>query len=299
MGCQKFRRIKSLAEETFFIMKMKRNIAFVIMLLTGICHSYAQHSFFIDTTDKRIKVFRNTINEKENIVKFIEHALKQHSIPVALRNLALIESAFNNKALSVANAAGLWQLTTGHAAFYGISGAERYDVLKSTKVAIETITELYKRYGDWRIVIAAYNCGEGNVNKAILKAHSASYDEFSVYLPAETRLHVYKFILACYATGELRLMNFPAPGYYDTAVKITSQSIIKYNEPVTAIAISGGFALTVIGERLAMPVEMIRSLNPEFDSELSKTGTTKLVLPVDKMPDFLLQKNEILIASLN
>jgi membrane-bound lytic murein transglycosylase D len=139
--------------------------------------------------------------------------------------------------------------------------------------------------------VAAYNCGEGNVNKAITKANSFSYDNFFIYLPAETKEHVHKFLLACYATGELETLNVP--------VKNIKQPAIQYAEPITATMLSGGFVLNVIANKLQLPEGILRLLNPEFENELAKTGTTSLVLPIDKMPDFLLQKNEILKASLN
>lgn len=258
----------------------------------------AQHYVSIDTADKRINDFRQTIKAQQNVVKYIEYILVQHNIPPALRNLALIESAFNNKSLSWANAAGMWQLTPDHAAYYGLSGADRYDVLKSTEAAARTIINLYNNYNDWRIVVAAYNCGEGNINKAIKKAGSANYNSFSLYLPAETKEHVYKFLLACYATNELQLMNLPVPDYYKVP-KQSTEAAIRYDEAVTSTNVNGGFSLSVIAGRLNITPERIRLLNPRFDEELTQKGTTRLILPVDKMPDFLLQKNEILTASLN
>lgn len=275
-------------------MRQYHYIAIFFMLLSATGKAYAQPFFWVDTADKRISQFRYTIREKENLVRFIEYSLNRYRIPTALRNLALIESSFRNNATSVANAAGIWQLTPAHAAYYGLSGVDRYDILKSTGAAMRTIINLYNRYTDWRIVVAAYNCGEGNVNKAILKAHSSDYDRFSAYLPAETRMHVYKFLLACYASGELKQLNIPAAAENDN-----EPLAVRYAEAVTCMVISGGYALPVIAERLQLSQDYIRLLNPGFENDLMKTGATKLVLPVDKMPDFLLQKNEILVASLN
>jgi len=271
-------------------------LAFVLLLIIGQAH--AQIQFSIDTTDKRINDFRQTIRAQQNMVKYIEYTLAQYNIPIALRNLALIESSFKNKALSWANAAGTWQLTEGHAADYGISASERYDVLKSTKVAAKTIIDLYNTYSEWRIVVAAYNCGEGNVNKAIKRAGSKDYNSFSKYLPAETQEHVYKFLLACFATNELQLMNLPVPDFY-AVPKQNSEPVVRYQEVVTSTNVSGGFSLSVIANKLGMTPESISTLNPNFEAQLAINGSANLILPVDKMPDFLLQKNEILIASLN
>lgn len=257
----------------------------------------AQINFSVDTADGRIHDFRQTIKAQQNIAKYIEYMLAQHHIPVALRNLALIESAFKNKSLSGAGAAGVWQLMPGHAAYYGLSPADRYDVLKSTGAAAQTIMRLYRNYNDWRIVVAAYNCGEGNVSRAIKKAGSDVYEHFYAYLPAETKEHIYKFLLACYATNELRFINLPSPGL-NTAMQEPAV-LVKYEEAVTAVEISGGFLLPVIAKRLQMTTESISLLNPDFDRQLKENGIAKLILPVDKMPDFLLQKTEILQDSIN
>ncbi len=275
---------------------------FIALLSFSIEKAYAQkhmQPFTLDTSDRRIAYYRSLINSNENIVHFIDYSLQQNGIPIALRNLAMIESGFNNKALSITNAAGIWQLTTSHAITYGITGIERYDLLKSTRVAVQTISNMHRCYQDWRIVVAAYNCGEGNITKAIAKSTSFSYDDFAGYLPAETREHVYKFLLACYATGELEMVNIPKHCINRFSAKKANQVPIAYKEAVKTVSISGGFVLSVIAKRLQMQEELIRLLNPEFENELATTGATNLVLPIDKMPDFLLQKSEILRESLN
>ena len=276
------------------ILKKYLTLIFLLFTIVGITH--AQLRFAIDTTDKRINNFRHTIRVQQNIVLFIEQTLVQQNIPKALRNLALIESAFNNKALSWANAAGIWQLTPAHAAGYGLTSADRYDVLKSTKAAAKTIINLYNNYKDWRIVVAAYNCGEGNVNKAIRKAGSQNFDQFSYYLPAETKEHVYKFLLACYATNEMGLLNLPLLQFPRNLSKTKE---ISSADAITSTIITGSFQLPVIAKMLEIKFESIRTLNPYFKEQSEKNDGITLVLPIDKMPDFLLMKNEILTASLN
>lgn len=277
-------------------MIFKKYLILLFLLFAIVGETYAQLRFAIDTTDKRINNFRYTIKAQQNIVRFIEQTLELQNIPKALRNLALIESAFNNKALSWANAAGIWQLTPAHAACYGLTSADRYDVLKSTKAAAKTIINLYNNYQDWRIVVAAYNCGEGNVNKAIRKAGSTNFDQFCFYLPGETKEHVYKFLLACYATNEMGLLNFPL---LPSPEKLSPGKEISAAAAVTSTIITGSFQLPVIAKMLAMTPESIHLLNPYFKEQYEKNDGITLVLPIDKMPDFLLMKNEILTASLN
>lgn len=92
---------------------------------------------------------------------------------------------------------------TPHGNKYGLSERDRSDIYRSTKAAVNSLTNLYNKYGNWVTVIAAYNCGEGNIQKAINKAGSNKYTDFYMYLPAETINHVQKYLNASYASGEL------------------------------------------------------------------------------------------------
>lgn len=241
----------------------------------------------IDTTDKRIADYRKSVVIHRNTIRFIEYTLQLNGIPRALRNLAMIESDFDNTTLSCANAAGIWQITPDVATDYGLhmnpANDERYDVYKSTWMACRNLLDLYKQYQNWITVIAAYNCGAGRVSRAMALAHSNQYADFYRYLPDETIMHVYKFMMACYATGEAGFaIQTPAT-----------------NAPETAfISISAGYKLAVIASQLQLPFQKLEQLNPAFEKELLEQGVTRLQLPVDKMPDFLLIQNQILKTSL-
>jgi membrane-bound lytic murein transglycosylase D len=274
-------------------------IVFACFIFTNIKHANSQPIFYIDTTDKRIELYKKTISNKKNIVQFIQQVLNKNGIPKALCNLALIESNFNPKALSWANAAGVWQIIPATAHQYGLSisatADQRYDLYKSTFAAAKNLIDLYNEYYNWQLVIAAYNCGRGNVNKAIQKAGSKKYQDLFMYLPQETIEHVNKFLLACYATNELASIA-------DTQI-FSPTNWPKNNssncEPVAQTDIGGGFCLAAIAQQLNINIEKIQSLNPNIEDELAKNGIAKLILPIDKMPDFLLQKNEILNQSIN
>ena len=137
-------------------------------------------------------------------VPIFEEALEAYDLPLELKYLPVIESALNPKAVSRVGAAGLWQfmLTTGKQ--YGLEVNalvdERRDPVKASYAAAHYLKDLYKIFGDWHLVIASYNCGPENVNKAIHRSGGKKdYWQIYPYLPRETRGYVPAFIAANYA----------------------------------------------------------------------------------------------------
>ncbi|RYZ26098.1 MAG: lytic murein transglycosylase, partial [Sphingobacteriales bacterium] len=183
---------------------MRRYSTVCILLLiaiSGNLNTKAQEVFQLPVPEKTLALYAGTIADHKNVVHFIEQMLAQHGIPKMMSNLALIESGFDKQVISPAQAGGLWQLTEEHARHYGLNSNERFDIYHSTRAAIQTMKDLYQRYQNWITVVAAYNCGEGRVNAALGKSGSGDYLEYSRYLPAETKMHVRKFLEACYASG--------------------------------------------------------------------------------------------------
>lgn len=132
-----------------------------------------------------------------------EEALDRHGLPLELKYLPVIESALNPIAVSRVGATGLWQFMLRTGKSYGLEVNslvdERRDPYKSTEAAVKYLKDLYAIYGDWNLVIAAYNCGPGNVNKAIARS-GGKRDYWEIYykLPKETRGYVPAFIAANY-----------------------------------------------------------------------------------------------------
>ncbi|MCB0737244.1 MAG: transglycosylase SLT domain-containing protein, partial [Bacteroidetes bacterium] len=133
----------------------------------------------------------------------IEEELDKAGLPLELKYMAVIESALQTKAVSRAGAVGMWQFMYGTGKMYKLDIStyvdERKDPLSATKAACQYLSSMYKLYGDWQLAIASYNCGPGNVNKAIRRSGGKkNFWEIYKYLPSETRGYVPAFIAATY-----------------------------------------------------------------------------------------------------
>lgn len=218
-----------------------------------------------------------------------EHALEAQNIPLELKYLPVIESALNPKALSRAGARGLWQFMIGTGRFYGLEinslVDERCDPVKSTQAAARYLKDLYDIYQDWHLVIAAYNCGPGNVNKAIKRAGGKrNYWEIYPYLPRETRSYVPIFIAANY------IMNY----YEEHNICPITPSIQTVTDTVMT---NQRIHLKQISEVLQIPIEELRSLNPQYKHDLIPANDKKhyaVVLPLKQVNAYIDKKEEIL-----
>jgi membrane-bound lytic murein transglycosylase D len=186
-----------------------------------------------------------------------EEMLDKYNLPIELKYLAIVESALHPQAGSKAGAKGLWQFMYGTGKMYGLEVNsyvdDRFDVYKSTIAACEHLTDLYNIYGDWHLVLAAYNSGAGNVNKAIRRAGGVkNYWAIWPYLPRETRGYVPAFIAVHYVMKYAAEHNlYPIhPG-------------ILFNE-IDTLMINQTLAFDQISETLKIPVDEIEFLNPSF-----------------------------------
>ncbi len=207
-----------------------------------------------------------------------EAALDRHDLPTDLKYLPVILSALIPHAKSKSGAAGLWQLPYGTANLYGLEANsyidERYDPYLSTEVAVMHIENLYKKYRDWHLVIAAYNCGEGTVNKAIRQAGGTNdYWVASQYLPMQARAYVPLFIAAAY------VMN-----YYP------EHNLHKYEPPYSfyatdTISVKNTLNLKEVAAYLGMTLEELQFLNPAIKRNILPRSSqgVPLTLPVSKI----------------
>lgn len=279
---------------------MKPNLKNIILTATFLSCSHFVSAQFLtasDTSENSVRKYKNIIEANKEIVNFIEYSMVERGLPKHLRNLALIESHFNRNVTSSAGAVGVWQFMTAHANQYGLTEDRRNDLYRSTKTAAVSLKNLYKKYNNWVTVVAAYNCGEGNIAKAMQAANSTQYHVFSKYLPQETINHVKKYLNACYATGELSSV---LANYNDsrTMTLLNSRTTDSQEIALSETEINAGFKLNVIADELKIPMNDLLSWNPEIISTLEADGESKLFLPTDLMPDFLMKKTSILSKSI-
>ncbi|MDI9523542.1 MAG: LysM peptidoglycan-binding domain-containing protein [Bacteroidota bacterium] len=219
-----------------------------------------------------------------------EAALDRHGLPLELKHLPVIESALNPLAVSRAGATGLWQFMLRTAKGYNLEinslVDERRDPYKSTEAAVLYLKDLYTIYGDWNLVIAAYNCGPGNVNKAIARS-GGSRDYWAIYhqLPRETRGYVPAFIAANYVMNHHADHNI-CPVHFPEST-LTALDTVHVNKEIHLEQIAG-----VLG----VSIDELRRLNPQFKKDIVP-GNYKpyaLVLPSEIMYAFIDQTDSIM-----
>ena len=185
-----------------------------------------------------------------------EEALEAYGLPLELKYLPVIESALNPQATSHAGAAGLWQFMVATGKHYGLEVNslvdERRDPIKSSYAAAQYLRDLYKIFGDWSLVIAAYNCGPENINKAIHRANGeADYWKIYPYLPRETRGYVPAFIAANY------VMNY----YCEHNI---CPMRTKLPAKTDTIVVTKDVHLKQIAEVCGIDIDELRTLNPQY-----------------------------------
>lgn len=216
-----------------------------------------------------------------------EEALGRYDLPYELKYVPIIESALNPMARSRMGAAGLWQFMPTTGKIYGLEinslVDERMDPIRATDAACRFLKSMYAIYRDWNLVIAAYNCGSGNVNKAIRRANGKR-DFWSIYpfLPQETRNYVPIFIAANYA------MNY---GEEHGICKAPVQKTMLTDTIMTTQRIH----LLQISENLGIEMEELRRLNPQYSQDILPGGKAySLCLPSDKMGVFIDNQDSIM-----
>lgn len=218
-----------------------------------------------------------------------EEKLDKYNMPLELKYLAMIESALNPTAGSRAGAKGLWQFMYATGKLYGLKSTtlveERYDPLKATEAACRCMLDLYHRYNDWFLVLAAYNAGPGNVNKAIKRANGAkSYWAIWPYLPRETQGYVPSFIAVSYVVTYAAEHNlYPLdPGLLMSGTDtVWVRDVLSFQQLV---------------ETTGVPIEDLRTFNPQYTKEIiPATDTIPYVLrmPTQYVLDFVGREQEI------
>ena len=216
-----------------------------------------------------------------------EEILDENDLPLEFKYLPIIESALNPRAVSPAGATGLWQFLYSTGKMYGLEinsfVDERRDPIKSTYAAAYFLNDLYDIYGDWTLCLAAYNCGPGNVNKAIRRSGGkTNFWEIYQYLPRETRGYVPAFIAATYVMTYAEEHNF-----YPAKIKMPIFT--------DTIMVNDTLHLLQVAEVLDIPITQLRELNPQYKKDIipGHVSPYPLRMPLEFTTTFIVQQDEI------
>jgi membrane-bound lytic murein transglycosylase D len=258
-------------------------------------------SFVEDYTEKFGKKMEEIKEWGKPYLDMMDAILVQHGLPKELKYLSVIESNLKSNARSYAGAVGPWQFMPGTARNMGLKVGNKYDerkdFYKSTHAASKYLTGLFEIYGDWLLVIAAYNSGPGNVNKAIRKSGSRDFWTLQRYLPVQSKIHVKKFIATHYI--------MEGQGSITTATKEEARNFTVITSLTTAVtansktrSISGRYNSLVIVKHITMDIAAFNKMNPDFDKLIASGSNYELRLPGEKMEIFLSKKPDILNESM-
>lgn len=240
-------------------------------------------------TDRRKQLVENILGMSLYYMPIFEQALDRHGMPLELKYLPVIESALNPVAVSRAGATGLWQFMLPTATGLGLEVNslvdQRRDPYASSEAAAVYLKQLHEMFGDWSLAIAAYNCGPGNINKALRRAGGGKKDFWEIYpfLPAETRGYVPAFIAANYVMNHY--------GKHNISPALARKPII-----TDTIHVSRRVHFNQISDVLAIPIDEIRALNPQYRKDIIP-GNIKpysLVLPSLQVYAYLANEDSIL-----
>ncbi|MDR0414076.1 MAG: LysM peptidoglycan-binding domain-containing protein [Prevotellaceae bacterium] len=269
--------------DSIYIARLKRLHSVIDLPFNSIVRRYIQ----LYTEDKRDKA-EAILGLSEYYFPIFEQILDQYGLPLELRYMAVIESALNPRIVSRMGATGLWQFMYGTGRLYGLSVTstmdDRCDPIKSTHAAARYLRDLYNTFNDWTLAIAAYNCGAGNVNKAIRRSGKSDFWGIYHHLPRETRGYVPAFIGAAYMMNYSREHGLITPRY----------DFKKYFSYDT-VHVHRWMHFDQIAAVLDIPVATLRDLNPQYRRDIvpGNERTCTLKLPIASVNDYIDREEKI------
>ena len=278
----KYRDVNPVFEKEVYIDRLKRMPTIIEMPYNEVVQK------FIDRYSGKLRRSVSFMLGASNFyMPIFEEALEAYNLPLELKYLPVIESALNPKAVSRVGATGLWQFMLPTGKRYGLEVNtlvdERRDPVKASYAAAHYLSDLYKIFGDWNLVIAAYNAGPENINKAIRRAGGdADYWKIYPYLPTETRGYVPAFIAANYIMNYYSEHNI-CPMLAEAPV--STDTVMLYRD----------VHFEQISKVIGISMEQLRSLNPQYRKDVvtGYSEPTDLRMPVEYVNAFIEHEDSI------
>ncbi|PTS98446.1 lytic transglycosylase [Pedobacter sp. HMWF019] len=228
---------------------------------------------YIDIYSSRKDMIGKMLGLSSYYFPIFEQALRAYNVPEEIKYLPIIESAMNPHAVSRVGATGLWQFMFSTAKGYGLNMDnfvdERKDPVQASNAAAAYFRDAYAELGDWLLAIAAYNCGKGNVQRAIAKANSHDFWEIRPYLPLETRNYVPAFIAAMY------IMNYSKAHQIE---RLNPSMAVKTD----TVQVNNFVSLPLLAQALKIEEEDLCILNPSYKKKIvngTEESPRRIVMP--------------------
>lgn len=259
-------KLTSSIPDSVYIRRLKEMNSFITLPYNDIVRGYLIHY-----SEKMKSGMKRIIGLSSYYMPIFQETFDRHGLPEELKAMAIIESALNPTAVSRAGAKGMWQFMYNTAKLYGLHidsfVDERLDPVKSADAAARYLKDAYKIFGDWNLAIASYNCGAGNVQKAIKRAGSRQFWDIWPFLPRETRGYVPAFVGALYALKYhkehgIEALAVPMPAHADT-FKIRKMVHLKQ-----------------VSELTGAPLEELQSLNPQYRHNIIPGNDREYILRI-------------------
>lgn len=261
--------------------------------------NYSQQ--FLSKRGSEFSKFKNS-PRYQRIFDMYDRILSKYGIPKELKYLSVIESALNPNCLSSAGALGPWQLMPDEAQRYNLlrGGRDlRTDFEESTVAASKLINSLYKTYGDWLLVLSAYNAGVGRVNKAIRQSGSRDFWILQKYLPNETRHHVRRIIATHYFFEGNTGFSAGTSADPEKLKRLENRKKGILASGMASLKIKGIYNAVTIARTLGISEKTFNDENPDFNITLAAGKEYDMHIPADKMQLFINNRETILQDGLN
>ncbi len=259
-------KFQSNVPDSVYIDRIAKMNSFITLPYNDIVKNY-----IIKYSEKMPQTMGRILGLCEYYMPIFQEILNRYDMPEELKAMAIIESAMNPLAVSRVGAKGMWQFMYQTAKIYGLHidsfVDERLDPVKSADAAARYLQDAYEIFGDWNLAIASYNCGAGNVNKAIRRSGSRAFWDIWPFLPRETRGYVPAFV------GALYTMNF----YKEHGIK---PEAVQMPAHVDTMRINKMLHLKQVSELTGAPLEDLKNLNPQYRHEIIPGNDREYILRI-------------------